>query len=338
MAKSQLLTNAMTSVKELKQIALMTAKLQLEETFQPSIQRLVTARLSEEDEMEDEGEFDVDIEFSTPEEEVPSEEPAPEMGSLEGEPDGDEAPTEEMPEEEPEMDQELEALKRELAGLDDAEEDEDVGMEDDMEDEFPVEEGEEENWSDPIDESEDFEMSDDEITETLMSMFNEEEDVDLEENADGAGAYEDNATVTQRNHESYKRLKKENAKLKSELNETLRAVTILKAAINETNLLNSKLQFMTRTFKAFPLTEAQQDRIIDSFDRAKTVREAKLVYTTIVESLNKKPKATKRMNEGSASKTIKAINPTKADRRNLNEGSDIVAKWQVLAGIKEVQY
>lgn len=333
MAKSQLLTNAMTSVKELKQIALMTAKLQLEETFQPSIQRLVTARLSEEDEMEDEGEFDVDIEFSTPEEE-----PAPEMGSLEGEPDGDEAPTEEMPEEEPEMDQELEALKRELAGLDDAEEDEDMGMEDDMEDEFPVEEGEEENWSDPIDESEDFEMSDDEITETLMSMFNEEEDADLEENADGAGAYEDNATVTQRNHESYKRLKKENAKLKSELNETLRAVTILKAAINETNLLNSKLQFMTRTFKAFPLTEAQQDRIIDSFDRAKTVREAKLVYTTIVESLNKKPKATKRMNEGSASKTIKAINPSRSDRRNLNEGSDIVAKWQVLAGIKEVQY
>ena len=95
--------------------------------------------------------------------------------------------------------------------------------------------------------------------------------------------------------------------------------------------------FVTKTLRQYPLNENQQSRVMDSFDRAKTVREVKLVYTTIVESFNKKPQTKKKMVEGSASKPAKAINPTKSNTSTLNE-SLTVNRFQELAGIKKIQF
>jgi hypothetical protein len=76
-------------------------------------------------------------------------------------------------------------------------------------------------------------------------------------------------------------------------------------------------------------------RILESFDRAQTVRETKLVYTTILESLNRKAKQEpkRKVREGLASKTTKAINP----RTTIKESSDVL-RWKQLAGLSKINY
>jgi hypothetical protein len=80
------------------------------------------------------------------------------------------------------------------------------------------------------------------------------------------------------------------------------------------------------------LTEGQRERILNSFDRAGSVREVELVYTTVCEAFNKKSTKT-RMTEGFASKNVRQINPSR--RGNIvNEG--LVDRMQRLANIKRL--
>lgn len=318
MAKLELLTSAIAEAKQVKKTALANAKIALEETFQPTFQRMISAKLQEEEDDEfsmDDDELDIDVQSVEPEEEA---EPQVGFGGGEEEPE---------PEEEEQPDQELESLLRELEG---SLEDE---MPDEMteEDEMPMEEGEDEFMMDEGDD-----MSDEDLLEMLMSEMEGEDETLEEENCEDGGAYTDAPTNPQMNSE-VRRLRNENKKLNKEKNEAYRAITILKSAINETNLLNAKLMFVTKTLRQYPLNENQQSRVMDSFDRAKTVREVKLVYTTIVESFNKKPQTKKKMVEGSASKPAKAINPTKSNTSTLNE-SLTVNRFQELAGIKKIQF
>jgi len=317
MAKLELLTSAIAEAKQVKKTAMANAKLALEETFQPTFQRMISAKLQEEDDefSMDDDELDIDVQSVEPEEEA---EPQVGFGGGEEEPE---------PEEEEQPDQELESLLRELEG---SLEDE---MPDEMteEDEIPMEEGEDEFMMDEGDD-----MSDEDLLEMLMSEMEGEDETLEEENCEDGSAFTETPPNPQMNSE-VRRLRNENKKLVKEKNEAYRAITILKSAINETNLLNAKLMYVTKTLRQYPLNENQQSRVMDSFDRAKTVREVKLVYTTIVESFNKKPQAKKKMVEGSASKPTKAINPTKSNASTLNE-SLTVNRFQELAGIKKIQF
>ena len=328
MAKKDLLAEAIADAKKVKSTALANAKIALEEAFQPTLQRMISTKLAEEDEFGDEDDdFDLNIEIA-PEESEPEAEPVG-MGSFEDEAPA-EAPVDDVPADEPapegEEDLELEALIRELDGTDEE------APEDDM-----FTEGEEEDWSDPIQEDEgyddEYSSGNNELTEAevnaLASLFEEEGlgDVDGPEDEDG-GSYTASPTP-EMNHESRK-LRRENAQLKKDLNEAYRVVTSLKTTINEVNLLNAKLMFTTQALRVDNLSESQQIRIMQQIDRAKSVREVKLVYTTILEALNRK--STKRtVNEGMASKATNAITKSK---KSLTETRDPeIIKWQRLAGI-----
>lgn len=326
MAKD-LTMSAIAEAREIKEAALAQAKLTLQETFQPTLQRMISSKLREEDEEEFGDAVDIDIE-------VPSDEPTEEvpedggqdigMGSFED--DEEDAPVEGEGD-----DLELEALIRELDGMGD---EEDPMTE--MDDEFDpiMDEGEEESWSDPIEEEDC--STDDEMMERVLRelMGDEEEDPMLDENEDGGGAFEETAPIKQMNHES-RQLRKQNAKLRKDLNEALQAITTYKRTINEVNLLNAKLLYTTKALRVEGLTQPQQVRILESFDRAGTVREVKLVYTTVMESLNKKAKAQskKKVQEGLASKSIKAVNP----KQSLNENENVI-RWKQLAGLTSIKY
>ena len=336
---ADLLREAIADAKRVKSAALANAKIALEETFQPTLQRMISAKITEEegeDEFaDDEAGIDIDVNYGGDEPDGDEgfggeEEAGTGFGSFEG---GEEESPAPEGEESGEEDLELEALIRELEG------------EDEM-----MDEGEEDAFSDPIpdaieeeDETEDFtfsegeEMDDDEMMEAILRELDGDED-ELMENEDGAGAYEDNAPTSQLNTE-VRKLRRQNSKLKKDLNESLRALTTYKTTINEVNLLNAKLMYTTKTFRSYPLNENQQVRILESFDRAKTVREVKLVYTTIVESFNKKSTTKKKVTEGLASKSVKAINPKPKNR--LDENSDDIVRWspsrlQQLAGLKKL--
>jgi hypothetical protein len=73
-------------------------------------------------------------------------------------------------------------------------------------------------------------------------------------------------------------------KLKEERDEALETVESLKGTISEMNLLNSKLLYCNKLFRANALTEAQKVKVVDALDKSTTTSEAKLVFETLQES------------------------------------------------------
>ena len=123
-----------------------------------------------------------------------------------------------------------------------------------------------------------------------------------------------------------------------ELKESRRAYNKIKSELNEVNLLNSKLLYVNRIFKANNLSEAQKLRVVETLDNASNVKEAKLIYETIKDtftiSKGKKttPKKPIRENFGMASKA--AGISTAPKKPILNESNDMVTRMQKLANIK----
>jgi hypothetical protein len=116
---------------------------------------------------------------------------------------------------------------------------------------------------------------------------------------------------------------------KEELQEAMNTIATLRSELNEVNLLNAKLLYVNKLFKAKNLNEAQKVKVINAFDRAETVREAKNVFDTLNESLNAE-KAKSQIKE-SLSFASKASGVS--DRQPIMEGNDFVARMQKLAGI-----
>jgi hypothetical protein len=103
----------------------------------------------------------------------------------------------------------------------------------------------------------------------------------------------------------------------------------LKNEINEVNLLNAKLLYLNKIFRAQNLTENQKAKIIPAFDKAATVKEAKLIFETISENFSNSKKSIKE-NRSLASKPV-GVAPK---RELIVEVDSQVARWQKLAGIK----
>jgi len=149
------------------------------------------------------------------------------------------------------------------------------------------------------------------LEEVIKSLREEEE---LDESEDGMeGESETINNLTEKLEESYK------------------VVKFLRSKINEVNLLNAKLLFTNKLFRNGNLNESQKLKVIETFDRAKSTREVKLVYTTLAES-QIAPKSTRRksIKEGFASKAVASTKPKKAI---ISEGADMASRFKKLAGL-----
>ena len=116
-----------------------------------------------------------------------------------------------------------------------------------------------------------------------------------------------------------------------EMNEMLNQIETLKKDLNEVNLLNAKLLYSNKIFRAKNLTESQKVKVLESFDKATTAKEAKLVFETLsgeVKTVKKSPITESMM--GGASKPAGV-----AARKPILEVNDQFARWQILAGIKK---
>lgn len=115
----------------------------------------------------------------------------------------------------------------------------------------------------------------------------------------------------------------------TELQEAMSTIATLRSELNEVNLLNAKLLYVNKLFKAKNLNEAQKVKVINAFDRAETVREAKNVFDTLNESLStEKAKSQIKESLSFASKSAGV-----SDRQPIMEGNDFVNRMQKLAGI-----
>ena len=116
-----------------------------------------------------------------------------------------------------------------------------------------------------------------------------------------------------------------------EVEEMKKEMEELKSELNEINLLNSKLLYVNKIFKAKNLTESQKSKVLEAFDKATTVKEAKLVYETLSTEVKERKSSVTESMIGGASKAA-GIAPTKSPILEVN---DQFARWQMLAGIKK---
>jgi hypothetical protein len=220
-------------------------------------------------------------------------------------------------EEESEDDMDLEAIIRELeAQLGDEEGSEEMGGE------------EEEMYEDAY--SDGSPAGTDKAEDPKLVTVNEEEEeeksdvIDLEEilremEADMVGGEEE----------------KKDDVAAAELNEAYRTIKSLQKTINEVNLLNAKLLFANKLFRAHNMTNEQKVKVIETLDRTNSVREVKLVYSTLAENFkySSSNKSTKKsISEGIASKVTKSTKPAQA-KQVIAENADFSNRFKKLAGI-----
>ena len=361
MANSKLLKEAIADAKAVRETAIANAKIALEEAFTPRLQSILSRKLQAEMEGEEEEVVedidsseigagdnaepaavadDASTDLSGAEEEtaevgeedentdVVSEEEDMEMSDDEEMMEGEEemeAPTMDMEEEEEMMDDDeldLESIIRELESELEEEDANEDGIEDDvtgatmeedeMETEEPAMEEEEEMEAEPV------------------AMEEEDDTIDLEEILREMGYGDDEEVV-----EEEEMATDNAAELEAELEEAYATIKELRGAINEVNLLNAKLLYANKLFRGYNLTNEQKVKVVENLDRTNSVREVKLVYATLAESMKfggaeRKQTAKRVVSEGISSKPVASTAPKK---EIIAESNELADRFKKLAGI-----
>ena len=322
-----LLKEAIADAKAVRETALENAKMALEEAFTPRLQNMLSKKIQTE--MEDEDEMD-EIDDESGEE-------ATEERYMNDE---DEDPSDEASEEpmgEPEMDDEEEPMEGiiEIDGVkyapvvseeEDEEMEDEVKEEDEDEDEDLDLESVIKELESEIDESEDKEeveeaKEEDEVEEAVKEEKDEDEmdeDIDLDEVLKALSEEEDEEKEVD-----------EVSELKSDLAEHRSVIETLRGKLNEVNLLNAKLLFTNKLFRKYGLNNEQKMKVVEQFDRAASLREVKLVYSTLGESF---VVARNNINEhkGSASKPVAS---TKSEKKVISESTELRDRFKKLANL-----
>ena len=326
MSNRDLLKEAIADAKAVKEIAITNAKAALEEAFTPHLMSMFEKKLAEM-----EGDEDEHMEEAKMHDEK-------EM-------------KEEMHDDETmEEDLELEALLREL---EEAEEEESEESE-----EEESEEGEEEKEESEEDIELDFdamEKDPEKFTEMIEKIVDEVidemiADGELEaghegmEDEAGAGmempaeepAEEEMpmAEASEEGDEKKDHMEEEMKKMEDELKEVYAALEAVKGELNEVNLLNSKLLYVNKIFKAKNLTEAQKVHVLSAFDKAETVKESKLIYETLKENLSKPTATAAKKQFVTESKSFASKSVGTAPKQPVVETDPMVERFKKLAGLK----
>jgi len=352
-----LLKQAIAEAKTIREAAIANAKEALEESITPHLKEMLAKKLQEmeNDEMEEEISEET---INGAETESYSENPR-RHGNVLREEEDEEAPEED--EEEP-TEEEEEGEEEELNIEDMSVEDlkdlirdivaQETGAEDGMEDELPADD----MGGDDMTSMEDEEEID--INELLRELeegshedkMTEDDGYSTPKEVPGKvnhayhrkpGSKRDDSAGTKGDGymEGMKNSKMEGMKkpnpMEEDLNEALKTVKILRNQLQEVNLLNAKLLYVNKVFKANNLTEGQKVNVVAAFDKAETVKEVKLVFETVSKNVVAKQPAKPAIREH---KSFASKPAGSTQKQVINEVSEAVNRMQILAGIKERQF
>ena len=145
--------------------------------------------------------------------------------------------------------------------------------------------------------------------------------------SDGHSSMYERVAAEEEGVEDYKKRKK----MEEELQLALEAVDTLRQELQEVNLLNAKLLYVNKLFKAKNLTESQKIKVVQAFDKAESAKEAKLVYESLNETFTAKvEKAQIKESLGFASKAAGVAEKS----QQIVESNQWIARMQKLANIK----
>ena len=336
MANRDLFKEAIAEAKSIREAAILNAKEALEESLTPHLKSMLAAKLQEMEEAEDLEEMKHDDEMDETVEEAMHEDEMDEAQATEAEDDSEES--EDEAEEEAEGEEEEAGEEEEMEAEDEDVEVADMEVEDlkalirdliqqemepmedemaaDMEVDADMEAGEEA----PMDMVTADEEGEEEID--LAELLAELEALDEEEEMDEAqgniDAHEENP------HDQ----------LQEDLKEAIETINTLKAELAEVNLLNAKLLYVNKVFRNNNLNEDQKVKIIASFDKAETVKEVKLVFDTVKDSLvSEAAKPAKKVVREHKSFASKATGNAPKPAEVVPMVNEQVLRMQKLAGI-----
>ena len=378
MSKSKLLKEAIADAKAVRETAIANAKIALEEAFTPRLQSILSRKLQAEMEGEEEevdlgeeyGAEDVDAAGSS---ELGAGEGSEGSGTTGAEPAGD--ATYAHTELDPETEEETAEVGAEDEHMPVAEGEEE--MEFDFEDEMGGEEDEDELDLEAIIRELEGEMGDEEMAEEeeayedptgatahvedeksaeiaelkarlaeLEGEDSEEVHTEGEEELDLDAEIDLDEILREMGYGEEEEVSEEEggeeaahaAELEAELEEAYKTIKSLRGTINEVNLLNAKLLYTNKLFRSYNLNNEQKVKVVENLDRTSSVREVKLVYATLAESMKftgteKKASIKKSITEGLASKKSASTAPKK---EIISESADTLAnRFKKLAGIIE---
>jgi hypothetical protein len=351
MANSKLLKEAIADAKAVRETAIANAKIALEEAFTPRLQSILSKKLQSEMEGEEE-EADVNEEYGAEdtsdadssaigdgENKQPADDANDSSDIAQGNPDTD-VETAQTGEEDENIEVVAEAEEDEIPGETQSrieEEDEDEldlesiirELEDELGGEEPAEE--EPSEEEPVyeEETEEEEASEEPAVEEAEG---EDEEIDLDEILREMGYGDDEEAVEEGEEEADAAIAAKDA----ELEEAYNVIKSLKSTINEVNLLNAKLLYTNKLFRSYDLTNEQKHKVVETLDRTQNVREVKLVFSTLAESMKiggtaKKVKAQTKLTESFASKQVASTAPKK---EIIAESNGLADRFKQLANIK----
>ena len=346
---SDLLKEAIADAKTVRETAIANAKMALEEAFTPHLKSMLSAKLAEEDDEEDndEGMHDND-EMRGDEEEGMHDNDEMRGDNEEGmhgdEEEGmhdDDEDAEEMREEDI---IEIDGVKyAPVMSEEDDEEDNEEGMREEeeldlesvikeLETEIAESEGSDDDLTEGDDEDDD---KKDEVKEDIVTEEDDEDDkddMDEQSTSSGIGAGDNKVKQPSASDEEDPgkgKIKESVEDIKAELKEYKEAVTFLREKLHEVNILNAKLLYTNRLFKEYVLSNDQKLKIVETFDRAQTTREIKLVYSTLAESFKNGDVKKGRVQESASKKS----GTTKPTQKIITEESQVADRFKKLAGI-----
>ena len=177
--------------------------------------------------------------------------------------------------------------------------------------------------------ADDASIEEEEHEEEEVSEEEDEETIDLEEILREMGYGDDEEEVTEEEEGE------DHSELEAELEEAYSTIKELQSTINEVNLLNAKLLYANKLFRGYSLTNEQKAKVVENLDRTNSVREVKLVYATLAESMNftgTEKKSKRAISESVAPKATKSTAPAK---EVITESADALAeRFKKLANIK----
>ena len=358
----ELFKNAIAEAKSVREAAIANAKEALEETITPHLKELLAAKLQEMDEveeevMEEEVVDEVVTEGDGLEEIKPSSvAEAEEDDAEETADDSEENNAEDMEDDSEEVTDDTPVTDATIGELSDALVDdvavkviealkeEGVEIEDDVtvdpEQDTMLDEPESEITleGDDMDEEIDLEEM---LREILAEKDEMEEGHGHDDMEEGHG--HDKEKMEEGSHEEMEEEISEEVeegsydkdKMEEELKEALETIDTLRQDLQEVNLLNSKLLYVNKVFKANNLTESQKANVIAAFDKAENVKEVKLVFETVSENVVSKQasKPARSVNESKLGSASKATGTTARRPQIISESDQAVLRMQKLAGI-----
>ena len=328
-----LLKEAIADAKSVKETAIANAKLALEEAFTPYLKDQLSAKLQEMDDEDEEKapkkeEKEVEVKKENVEE-INLDELLAELELNE-----DEKTDAEQEGYEDGMEDEKEDIDDEEVDLEDLSEDDLKSFIEDVIKDM-VAAGEIEPGDEFADEDVDVEVEDSIDIEDV-------EDVDVDIEIDEAKDELDELS----NPDQRKKYKKESKPEKrteddakggddeDKLGEALAALDELKTELNEVNLLNAKLLYTNKIFKAKNLTESKKVKVLKAFDKATDVKQAKAIYETLNEGIVNtitNSRVNESVKRGAASKAS-GLEP-KAKKQPILESNEVYDRMRKLAGL-----